>query len=257
MSIYLPFDAPADVLVCGASRGIGLALCQALLAREDVRRVWALARRASDSPALAALTARHGARLQCRDLDACDEQALADLALELRAEGRPLSLVISTMGVLQQGEVRAEKNLGQLTLAGLRATFEVNAFAPLLLLKHLLPQLRGRHPCCFAALSARVGSIGDNRLGGWYSYRASKAALNQLLHTASIELRRLNPQACLLLLHPGTTDTDLSRPFQANVPAERLFTPDFVAERLLAVIAERSPADSGSFRDWNDQPVPW
>ncbi|MCL7462719.1 SDR family NAD(P)-dependent oxidoreductase [Pseudomonas sp. NW5] len=257
MSLYLPFGEPADVLICGASRGIGLALCQQLLARDDVRHVWAVARRATQSPGLAALAEQYGERFKRRDLDACDEEALTALALERQQSGAPLRLVISTLGVLQQGEARAEKHLGQLNLAGLMTTFSTNAFAPLLLLKHLLPQLRGRQPCCFAALSARVGSIGDNRLGGWYSYRASKAALNQLLHTASIELRRLNPQACLLLLHPGTTDTELSRPFQANVPAERLFSPAFVAERLLTVIAARTPADSGSFRDWNDQPVPW
>ena len=151
----------------------------------------------------------------------------------------------------------AEKSLAQLSLASLQASFQTNAFAPVLLLKHLLPLLRGRHPCCFAALSARVGSIGDNRLGGWYSYRASKAALNQLLHTAAIELARLNPQARVLLLHPGTTDTALSKPFQAGVPAERLFTPGLAASHLLEVIDRRTPADSGSFRDWNDQAVPW
>jgi NAD(P)-dependent dehydrogenase (short-subunit alcohol dehydrogenase family) len=159
--------------------------------------------------------------------------------------------------VLQAGAAHAEKSLVQVDLAGLQASFLHNAFAPLLLLKHLLPLLRGRHPCQVAMLSARVGSIGDNRLGGWYSYRASKAALNQLLRTASIELARLNPNACVLSLHPGTTDTELSRPFQANVPPERLFTPAFVAERLLAVLANKTPADSGSFRAWDDQQIPW
>ena len=108
-----------------------------------------------------------------------------------------------------------------------------------------------------AALSARVGSIGDNRLGGWYSYRASKAALNQLLRSASIELRRLNPQSCVLALHPGTTDTELSRPFQANVPADQLFTPAFAAECLLAVLEGQGPEQSGSFWAWDGQPIPW
>src|SRR3990167_1920766 len=132
-----------------------------------------------------------------------------------------------------------------------------NSYAPILLLKHLLPLLRGRHPCTVAALSARVGSIGDNRLGGWYSYRASKAALNQLLHTASIELSRLNPNSCVLRLHPGTTNTALSKPFQANVPAEQLFTPNYSAECLLAQIEQHGPAHTGSFWGWDGQPIPW
>lgn len=105
-----------------------------------------------------------------------------------------------------------------------------------------------------ASLSARVGSIEDNRLGGWYSYRASKAAHNMLLKTASIELKRLNKQSVVLCLHPGTTDTSLS---QARVPDEKLFTSLFVAEQLLAVIAQPTPDDSGSFWDWNGQPIEW
>ncbi len=257
MTFWNTLDEPAEVLICGASRGIGLALCQQLLARPDVARVWALSRSASGSPGLAALAAGHGARLQQRSLDARDEVALAALADELRSQTPRLHLAISTLGILQQDAALAEKSLAQLSLASLQASFQTNAFAPVLLLKHLLPLLRGRHPCCFAALSARVGSIGDNRLGGWYSYRASKAALNQLLHTAAIELARLNPQARVLLLHPGTTDTALSKPFQAGVPAERLFTPGLAASHLLGVIDRRTPADSGSFRDWNDQAVPW
>ncbi len=257
MGLWNELEEPAEVLVCGASRGIGLALCQQLLARDDVGRVWALSRGALGSPGLAALASFHGARLQLRSLDAGDEGALAALGAELRSQTPRLHLAISSLGVLQQGDAQAEKSLAQLSLAGLQASFQANAFAPALLLKHLLPLLRGRHPCCFAALSARVGSIGDNRLGGWYSYRASKAALNQLLHTASIELARLNPQARVLLLHPGTTDTELSRPFQGNVPSEQLFTPSFAAARLLEVLGARSPADSGSFWDWSGQPVPW
>lgn len=117
--------------------------------------------------------------------------------------------------------------------------------------------LRGKHRCSFASLSARVGSISDNQLGGWYAYRASKAAQNMLLRTFAIEWRRLNRQGCCLLLHPGTTDTGLSKPFQARVPEGKLFTPDFVAERLLTVIAEHGPEDSGQFYAWDGQPIPW
>jgi NAD(P)-dependent dehydrogenase (short-subunit alcohol dehydrogenase family) len=143
-----------------------------------------------------------------------------------------------------------------LGLASLQASFATNAFAPILLLKHLLPLLR-KQPATFAALSARVGSIGDNRLGGWYSYRASKAALNQLLHTASIELKRVNPAATLLALHPGTTDTELSRPFQGNVPEGRLFEPAFAAQCVIEQVGRLGPAESGSFWGWDGERIVW
>ena len=109
----------------------------------------------------------------------------------------------------------------------------------------------------FASLSARVGSIGDNRLGGWYAYRAAKAAQNQFMRTFAIELRRANPAAACLLLHPGTVDTPLSRPFQSGVEPGRLFAPELAAGHLLAVIASATPADSGRFLAWDGQAIPW
>lgn len=236
----------ANALIGGASQGIGLALCQALLARDDIDLVWAVSRSASRSSALIALTAAHGQRLRLVDCDARDEAALAALACTVSAGCKHLHLVVSTLGILHQQGAKAEKSLAQLDLAGLQASFVTNAFAPILLLKHLLPLLR-QQPATFAALSARVGSIGDNRLGGWYSYRASKAALNQLLHTASIELQRLNPAATVLALHPGTTDTALSRPFQSNVPPGKLFEPAFAAQCVIDQVGRTGPADSGSF----------
>jgi NAD(P)-dependent dehydrogenase (short-subunit alcohol dehydrogenase family) len=257
MSFSQRLDEPAYALVCGASRGIGLALTTQLLARTDIAGVWAVARQASQAAELQALALEHGTRLHCLDVDVCDEQALSELATQLRAAIPRLHLLLCTVGVLQDGAAKAEKGLSQINLEGLLATFQRNSFAPILLLKHLLPLLRGQHACTVAALSARVGSIGDNRLGGWYSYRASKAALNQLLHTASIELSRLNPNSCVLSLHPGTTDTGLSKPFQANVPTDRLFSPRYAAECLLAQVEQHGPAQTGSFWGWDGQPIPW
>lgn len=257
MHFWQRIDEPAHVLVAGASRGIGLALTAQLLERTEVARVFAVARQAPASADLLALQARHGARLQLLACDLRNETALADLANRVCAQTARLHLLLCSVGILQDGVARAEKSLAQLDLAGLTASFQSNSFAPILLLKHLLPLLRGRHPCTVAALSARVGSIGDNHLGGWYSYRASKAALNQLLHTASIELKRLNPQSCVLSLHPGTTDTELSRPFQAGVAAEKLFSPEFAARCLLLQVAEHGPEQSGSFWAWDGQPIPW
>lgn len=257
MSFWQRLEEPAHVVVCGASRGIGLALTAQLLARAEVAEVWAIARHASQNPELLALAALHGQRLHCLDVDVCDELALSELATQLRKALPRVHLLLCTVGVLQDGAAKAEKGLAQVSLEGLLATFQRNSFAPILLLKHLLPLLRGRHPCTIAVLSARVGSIGDNRLGGWYSYRASKAALNQLLHTASIELSRLNPNSCILSLHPGTTDTELSKPFQANVPAAQLFSPSYSAECLLAQVERHGPEHTGTFWGWDGEPIAW
>ncbi|MFT0520572.1 SDR family NAD(P)-dependent oxidoreductase [Pseudomonas faucium] len=256
MSLIPDLSGKANVLVCGASRGIGLALCTALLARDDVGQLWAVSRDASRSDGLAALAKEYGERVVRMDCDARDEPALAALAREVGRACIHLHLVICTLGILHQEGAKAEKSLAQLDLAGLQASFATNAFAPILLFKHLLPLLR-KGPATFAALSARVGSIGDNRLGGWYSYRASKAALNQLLHTASIELKRLNPAATVLALHPGTTDTALSRPFQSNVPPRKLFGPSFTAQCLIELIGRYGPSDSGSFLAWDGQSIEW
>ncbi|WP_122587279.1 SDR family NAD(P)-dependent oxidoreductase [Pseudomonas viridiflava] len=256
MSLIPKLNSDANVLICGASRGIGLALCAALLAREDVAQVWAVAREASTSTGLAKLAEQYGQRLKRVDCDARNEQALQALVSETFGECEHLHLVISALGILHQDGAKPEKGLAQLTLASMQASFATNTFAPILLLKHLLPLLR-KQPATFAALSARVGSIGDNRLGGWYSYRASKAALNQLLHTASIELKRLNQASTVLAIHPGTTDTELSQPFQANVPEGQLFEPAFSAERIIEVVGAHGPADSGSFWDWDDKPIVW
>ncbi len=256
MSLIPHLNPPANVLVCGASQGIGLALCSQLLARDDVGLLLAVSRQATSSPELDVLAQTHGRRLLRLDCDARDEQALRVLADQIRGCCDQLNLVISTLGVLQAPPARAEKSLAQLDLAGLQASFATNCFAPVLLLKHLLPLLR-RQPVTFAALSARVGSIGDNHLGGWYSYRASKAALNQLLRTASIELKRLNPASTVLTLHPGTTDTLLSRPFQGNVPLEKLFAPAFAASCILELVGKHGPSETGTFWAWDGSPVPW
>lgn len=254
MRLITALHTPANVLVCGASQGIGHALCEQLLARDDVARVFAVARSATRSASLDALANEQ--RLIRIDCDARDERSLEALAAQVNAQCNQLNLVFSTVGVLQQPPARAEKSLAQLDIAGLHASFTTNCFAPILLLKHLLPLLR-HGPMTFAALSARVGSIDDNHLGGWYSYRASKAALNQLLRTASIELKRLNPGSTVLAVHPGTTDTELSRPFQGNVPPDKLFTPTFAARCLLELVGRHGPAQTGTFWAWDGQPIAW
>ncbi|MBD3895739.1 SDR family NAD(P)-dependent oxidoreductase [Halomonas sp. ML-15] len=241
-----------NVLVTGASGGIGQALCTALLNAPQVTRLIAVSRRPL-------ALEDHDPRGIAEPLQADLTSAEGRAALAERLDGAPLHLCINALGMLHDDAagIGPEKRLEDLEAGALTRLFEVNAATPALLLQTLLPSLKGQHPTYFASLSARVGSIGDNRLGGWYAYRASKAAHNMLLRTAAVELKRLNRQACVLCLHPGTTDTALSQPFQARVPDGKLFTPGYVAERLLTVIAQRTPNDSGSFWDWAGEPIPW
>ena len=236
-------DRPA-CLVVGATGGIGRALVGALVAGAEYAAVHAWSRSGEAIPG--AIPAA---------VDATDEASIARAVASLPAEP-PLRLVIVATGRLQGPGLAPEKTWRQIDAAGLAESFRVNAIAPALLAKHLLPLLPRRGRAVFAALSARVGSIGDNRLGGWYGYRASKAALNQLLRTLAVELARTRPEAICLGLHPGTVDTGLSRPFQGNVPGERLFTPEVAARHLLAVVAGADPAASGRVLAWDGSLVP-
>lgn len=219
-----------SAIVIGASGGIGRALADALAERGPVVR---LSRSAGD-------------------LDLTDEGSIDAAAERLRGQG-PCTHIIVTAGLLHDSGLAPERSLRDLSADRLARSFAVNAIGPALCLRHFLPLLApdGR----FAALSARVGSISDNRLGGWYGYRASKAALNQLVRTAAIELARTRPLAVCVTLHPGTVDTPMSRPFQRGVPADQLFTPAHSAERLLAVLDGLTPADSGHCFDWAGEQV--
>jgi NAD(P)-dependent dehydrogenase (short-subunit alcohol dehydrogenase family) len=151
---------------------------------------------------------------------------------------------------------RPERSLRDLDAARLARSFMINAIAPALVAKHVLPRLPRDRRAVFAVLGARVGSIGDNRTGGWHGYRASKAALVMLVKTLSFELRRTHPHAVCVALHPGTVDTAMSKPFQGNVAAEKLFTPGFAAERLVAVADSLTPDDSGGHFAWDGARLP-
>jgi NAD(P)-dependent dehydrogenase (short-subunit alcohol dehydrogenase family) len=247
---------PAQVLVTGASSGIGLAMVEALLGDTGVARVCAVSRRAGDSASLQALRANYGERLLPVSADITTDAGLNAIA-RAAASDDGLHLVINCAGILHGDGLRPEKSLATLDRQSLAQVFALNAFAPVLLAKALLPLWGPGAPRVFASLSARVGSIGDNRLGGWYAYRASKAAQNQLLRTLAIEWRRTHPHATCVLLHPGTVDTPLSRPFQANLSQDALFAPERAARQLLAIIGGLTPADSGSFIAWDGSPVPW
>ncbi len=246
-------------LVQGASRGIGLAFVRALLERPDVDRVVATCRAPEASDALARLGSKHGDALVSLRLDVRDEGSIAEAAERVEATcGKRLHWLINSAGLLHDDRgVRPEKKLEDADPARLRAVFEVNAFGPLLVAKHFVGLLRHEERAVVANLSARVGSIGDNRLGGWYGYRASKAAQNMFTRTLAIELARRAPNAICVALHPGTVDTQLSRPFSGSVPAERLFDADRAAHQLLGVLDGCEPEQSGCFLAWDGEAIPW
>lgn len=190
-------------------------------------------------------------------LDLCDDTSLLDFRSFALASMQPLRLVINTAGLLHGPGLQPEKRLSSISRSALLQSFSVNAFGPVLLAQSVADALPRDQPSHFASLSARVASIGDNQLGGWYSYRAAKAAQNQLLHTLSLEWRRRLPQCCVSLLHPGTTATPLSEPFRSGVPADRLFSPAQAAGYLLEVLQGLGPEHSGRFWAWDGSAIPW
>ncbi|MBG23975.1 MAG: short-chain dehydrogenase [Idiomarinaceae bacterium] len=165
--------------------------------------------------------------------------------------------VISTLGMLHNDDFMPEKHLGAVNAAQLRHSFEVNTILPILLLQQLVSKLPRKKPSFWVQLSAKVGSITDNYLGGWYSYRASKAALNMLLKTASIELGRSHKQLVIAAVHPGTTDTELSAPFQERLPADKLYTPEQSAQRIAQVIENLTTEQSGKLLHWDGTELPY
>ncbi|MGY3916274.1 SDR family NAD(P)-dependent oxidoreductase [Aeromonas australiensis] len=235
------------IIVIGASGGVGAALVTHWLAA-DVGPVIAISRQ--PAPAGASSPTLHW--LCC---DYSDEQMATAVARIAKLAPRPHRVVICN-GILHQGEIQPEKRLEAINLDAMTRLYQTNALLPLRWISQLLP-LFGREPCTLAVLSARVGSIGDNRAGGWYGYRASKAALNMLLKCAAIELARRAPGVKLLAFHPGTVDTQLSRPFHANAPAGNVQSPELVANHLINLMNRLQPDGELSFLDWQGKPIEW
>jgi NAD(P)-dependent dehydrogenase (short-subunit alcohol dehydrogenase family) len=233
-------------IIVGASGGIGRALADRLRSDQAYEHVIALSRRLPAG----------WTRADWIQVDIRDESTLAAAAVRLRAVGQPARIIVAT-GQLHGSGLVPEKSMRTLSLESLTALFTVNAAGPALVAKHLLPLTPRDRPSLFAALSARVGSIGDNQLGGWYAYRASKAALNMLIRTLAIEHRRTHPLGVCVALHPGTVDTALSAPFQSGVLADKLFVPERAASALLAVMDGLGPEANGGFYAWDGTPVPW
>lgn len=239
-------------LIVGAGQGIGFGFVQQLLSDERIDRLYATYRTSHSK-----LLTLDDPRLHCLPLDITEEAQIVAMVQTIQAETPALHWVINCVGVLHEDTMQPEKSLRQLNTEQLLHYFKVNSIGAILLAKHLQPLLKHRDRAIFATISAKVGSIGDNQLGGWYGYRASKAAVNMLMRTAAIEYKRTCPRTIVVTLHPGTTDTQLSRPFQRNVPPEKLFSVERTVRQLLTVLEQLQESDSGEFFSWDGSRLPW
>lgn len=238
-------------IVIGANSSIAQSIVHQLLNDRVVEQITAISRNPNPD-----LESKFGSILQwiCCDNS---EESIKEVCSQLSTSEKLFSHVFICNGLLHAEKIAPEKRLEDINAEKLQTILHVNTIVPMLWLANLAPLLRSKVDCSVAVFSARVGSIEDNRSGGWYAYRASKSALNMLVKTASIEFRRRAPNVKLFAFHPGTTDTELSKPFQGNVPEGKLFTPEFVASSLLRIMANLDRESGAEFLDWAGKPVPW
>lgn len=239
-----------NALVLGASGGLAQALIEQFLADSNIETVIAV----SSKPAPVSMQAETGLLWIQTEYA---EPAMIEVVEQLKDFTGSISRVCICHGLLHTDSLWPEKRLEDIKPEALHEIFQANAVVPALWLKLLHRVLKGKQPTIVAALSARVGSISDNRLGGWYAYRSSKSALNMLLQNISIEYARRVKNVKLISFHPGTTDTALSKPFQAAVPEGKLFTPEFVAERLTGIMNNAVVDGQLSYLDWDNKVIPY
>ena len=240
-----------DALVIGAGSDIGQSVASALKKSEEFDNIHLISRKPLTNASLlnSSIFKKH----------ICDnkEDSIKTVLQHVFSGGSsPCSIVICN-GILHSNEIFPERRLEHICANSLENIFRTNTIVPILWLSQLINYLSKTSPCVLAVLSARVGSITDNKLGGWYGYRASKAALNMLLKTAAIEYSRRNKMVKLLSLHPGTVDTKLSKPFQRNIPEEQIFTPDFAASRIINIMKAISYDGKLDYLDWEGKQIPW
>lgn len=254
----MPAISPnTKALIIGATQGIGLGFVKNLLKQPEITKVYATYRNQASAAELFTLERENLNRMTSIPMDITEESQISAGIDKIKTETQELHLVINCVGILHDSQLQPEKSLREINKDNLLKYFEVNSIGSILLAKHLLPLLKHHETNVFAVISAKIGSIGDNNLGGWYGYRASKTALNMFMRTVSIEYSRKSPKTIVLMLHPGTTDTQLSQPFQRNVPPEKLFSVDRTVKQLLEVISQRTTSDNGKFFSWDGQPLPW
>ena len=239
--ILTSFDAPINAAVIGANGGIGEALCHLISADPGIELLYQLSRHPNEG------------QMFC-DLDR--EDTIAEAAAAIARDGK-LGLIINATGMLHdpKRQITPEKSWRHLDAETMTAYFQANCIGPSLAVKHFLPLMPKRGRAVFAALSARVGSIADNRAGGWHSYRAAKAGLNMMIRNFALEMKLRNPESVVIGLHPGTVETSLSAPVRAMIRHE-VFTPTLAARQLLEVIDRATPGESGCQFDWKGELIP-
>lgn len=241
------FDRPVNAVVVGASGGIGAAVLELLDHCPNVTNILALSRK----------PVTEGQKIKSMTIDLMDEGTIKDASAYAKAEMGCVDLVFVATGILHEVTEQPEKTFRNLSVDWISRVFAINATGPMMVAKNFVPLFSRQGKTVFASISAKVGSISDNGLGGWYGYRASKAALNQFTKTLSIEVARKHSDAVCLALHPGTVDTGLSAPFQAGVPDGHLFTPEYSANRMLQVIDQATTADTGKLVAWDGEVLPY
>ncbi len=248
-------------LIIGGTGGIGRAMVQQLVQAtanepDNHHRIQVFATYHRSIPDFEA------DNLHWLQMDVSDESSIKQAAEDIKQHSTHLDWVINCVGLLHTESAQPEKALRQVETEFFLQNMQINALAGLLIAKHIRPLLAKAErsadkPAIFATISARVGSIGDNQLGGWYSYRMSKAALNMGMKNLSIEWARSLKDVCIVVMQPGTVNTQLSAPFQGNVADGQLFSPAYSAECLLEVLSGMSAAQSGHFVDWAGESIPW
>jgi NAD(P)-dependent dehydrogenase (short-subunit alcohol dehydrogenase family) len=243
------FGGELNIAVFGATGGIGKALTHGLSINPNTQSIYAISRSPDENSSPKVTTLQ---------VDINNESDIMSAANAVKSSVSELHMVLVATGILHAGDdIKPEKSWRALDRDSMEAVFRVNVIGPSLIAKHFLPLLAQNRKTVFAALSARVGSIEDNRLGGWYAYRASKAALNMVIRTLSVELARLNPSALCVGLHPGTVDTSLSKPYQGSVSSGGLFSVEKSASHLLNVLNGLQPEHSGRVFAWDGKPIPF
>lgn len=247
-------EQPRNALVLGAGGGLGQAIVARLLTDSSIDKIIAVSRNGRTEDLSGHWNP--SSRLVWIQSD-YTEPAMADVVTQLAAYVGTLSRVCICHGVLHSDTIWPEKRLEDISADALHEIFHANTVVPSLWLKLLHKILAGKQRCVVAALSARVGSIGDNRMGGWYAYRTSKSALNMMLKTLAVEYARRAKNVKLISFHPGTTDTPLSKPFQGSVKKENLFSTAFVADRLVGIMDQADVDGQLSYLDWDGKPIAW
>lgn len=247
-------------IIFGANGGIGQEFVKQALKRHAV--VYACSRpsadKTDDSPLPHIKAMDNG--LQAVKMDVLNEEHLKQLASQITNQYGHVDLIVNATGILHDSNgLEPEKKIEDFNLDNFNKVFQINTASTALIAKHFITLLKksDAQPAILATLSARVGSISDNHLGGWYSYRASKAALNQIVKTLSIEVSRRNKNTAVIALHPGTTDTNLSKPFQQNVKPEKLFSAEYSVRKMFQIIDNLFIEDNGKFFAWDGSTIEW